>query len=143
MVSCGIGFSEGWQGVQRARKRPTAGNSRQRPDAPLAHLSLAIPCRVAPPQSPTPLHQTKPLYEQWGQRALWKRKDEDRVEKERRLHRPFLREEALADACARPCVQTNRQEALDTEGSFRDVGIPPVIPMPSMAFSSTIDLENR
>jgi transposase len=28
----------------------------------LAHLDLAIPCRVASPQSPTPLHQAPPLY---------------------------------------------------------------------------------
>jgi hypothetical protein len=61
MVFCGIGFSEAWQGVQGARKRPPAGSSHQRPDAPLAHLDLAIPCRVASPQSPTPLHQAHVL----------------------------------------------------------------------------------
>ena len=39
MVFCGIGFSEAWQGVQGARKRPPAGSSRQRPDAPLRTLT--------------------------------------------------------------------------------------------------------
>jgi hypothetical protein len=43
------------------RKRPPAGSSRQRPDAPLAHLGPAIPCRVAFPRSPTPLHRTHVL----------------------------------------------------------------------------------
>ena len=84
--------------VSKGKKRPPAGNSRQRPDASLAHLDLAIPCRVASPQSPTPLHQAKPLYDRRGQRALRNQKDEDCVD-ERRLHRPFLsEEEALADA---------------------------------------------
>jgi hypothetical protein len=101
MVVCGIGFSEAWRGVQWPRKRPPAGNSHQGPNAPLAHLDLAIPCRVASQQSPTPLHQAKPLYHgrEQGARAPWKQKDEDCVD-ERRLHWPFLWERALADAYA-------------------------------------------
>jgi hypothetical protein len=89
MVFCSSGFSEAWQGVQGARKRPPAGNSHQRPDAPLAHLDLAIPCQVASPQSPTPLHQAKLLYDRRGPWALRNQKDEDFVD-ERRLHRPFF-----------------------------------------------------
>jgi hypothetical protein len=48
---------------KRQKERPPAGDSHQRPDALLAHLVLAIPCRVASQQSPTPLHQVKPLYD--------------------------------------------------------------------------------
>jgi hypothetical protein len=69
MVICGSGFSEAWQGVQGAKKRPPARDSHQRPDAPLAHLDLAIPCRVASPQSPTPLHQAQALYRATGVRG--------------------------------------------------------------------------
>ena len=89
MVFCGIGFSKAWQGVQGARKRPPAGDSHQRPDAPLAHLDLAIPCRGASPQSPTPLRQAKRLYDRRGPWALRNHKDEDCGD-ERRLHRPFF-----------------------------------------------------
>jgi hypothetical protein len=76
MVLCGVGFWEAWQGVQGAKKRPPAGESHQRPDAPLAHLDLAIPRRVASQQS-TRIHVVAA-----------------------RLHRPFLPQEevALADA---------------------------------------------
>ena len=56
-VSCKGGFSEGSQGVQGAKRRPPARGSRRRPEAPLAHPDLVIPCRDASPQSPTPLHQ--------------------------------------------------------------------------------------
>jgi hypothetical protein len=42
--------------VSKGEKKTAPGEkSRQRPDAPLAHLDPAIPCRVASPQSPTPL----------------------------------------------------------------------------------------
>lgn len=67
MVLCGVGFSEAWQGCPRGKKRPPAGDSHQRPDAPLAHLDLAIPRRVASQQSPTPLHQANVIV---GQRGL-------------------------------------------------------------------------
>ncbi|MGA9062341.1 MAG: IS110 family transposase [Terracidiphilus sp.] len=43
------------------REGPPAGSSRRRPAAPLAHLDPAIPCRVASPQSPTPLHRAEIL----------------------------------------------------------------------------------
>ena len=56
-----------WQGgVQKEKRRPPAGSSRQRPDAPLAHLDLAIPRRVASQQGPTPLRQAQSLYDNRG-----------------------------------------------------------------------------
>ena len=90
MVFCGVGFSEAWQGVQGAKKRPPAGESHQRPDAPLAHLDLAIPRRVASPQSPTPLRQANVIV---GRRGLAKSPQRNQRKKRvvvARLHRPFF-----------------------------------------------------
>jgi transposase len=49
-----------------AKKTASGEKSRQRPDAPLAHLGPAIPRRVASPQSPTPLHRTKTIVKPAG-----------------------------------------------------------------------------
>jgi transposase len=46
---------------KRPKKTASGGKSRQRPDAPLAHLDPVIPRRVASPQSPTPLHRARTL----------------------------------------------------------------------------------
>jgi transposase len=47
--------------VFKGKKRPLARDSRQGHNASLTHLDLAIPRRVASPQSPTPLHQAPSL----------------------------------------------------------------------------------
>jgi transposase len=47
--------------VSKGKKPPLARDSHQGHSVSLAHLGLAIPCRVASPQSPTPLHQAPSL----------------------------------------------------------------------------------
>jgi len=98
MVFCGIGFSKAWQGVQGARKRPPAGSSRRRPDTPLAHLDLAIPCRVASPQSPTPLHRTEQVYNRRESNS--RKHNEEQVGENDGCIGPSFEEEAPADAHA-------------------------------------------
>jgi hypothetical protein len=44
-----------------ATKTASGENIPPEADAPLAHLDPVIPCRVASPQSPTPLHRAQPL----------------------------------------------------------------------------------
>jgi hypothetical protein len=90
VVLCGVGFSEASQGVQGAKKWPPAGKSHQRPDAPLAHLDLAIPRRVASPQSPTPLHQANVILGQRGLARSPKRNKRTKRVVAARLHRPFF-----------------------------------------------------
>ena len=84
------GFLEAWQGVQGVGKRPPAGNARQRPDATLAHLGPAIPCRVASPQSPTPFHQAQVLSKRRGPAGTLEKRRPGERKRSGRLHRPFF-----------------------------------------------------
>jgi hypothetical protein len=62
LSGCAAGFFRHASGVQwDSRKRPPVIKTTRGLNAPLAHRSLDIPCRVASPQSPTPFLQTIPV----------------------------------------------------------------------------------
>ncbi len=69
MVLCGVGFSEAWQGCPRGKKRPPAGNSRQRPEALGAPLTWLFLVGLRPRRARLRFTRQNIIEQQWFART--------------------------------------------------------------------------